>query len=169
YQDILLVNVHRIRENGSTIQFSLMRVSALQTQHLETTSSGSCSDDSETSSIQPQKKKARPTFTNAQLLELERYYSNSKNLQIEDRQVLAKKLKLSQRRVKWWFQNRRMKEKRNIKSTSYNSPYDLTLFVGVSKPCPRTTTTGFQHQKYSFSISVFPSQTLRYSHQFYSQ
>ncbi|CAC5368695.1 unnamed protein product [Mytilus coruscus] len=146
--------------------FSDESISSSNSTSRDCTSSGSCSDDSETS-INPPKKKARTTFTNSQLLELERYYSNSKYLQIEDRPLLAKKLKLSQHKVKWWFQNRRMKEKRHIKSTSYNSSSDLTQFVGVGKPCPRTTKTGFQHQKYSFS--VFPSPILGYSNQLYSQ
>ncbi|CAC5362721.1 NKX3-1 [Mytilus coruscus] len=99
------------------------------------TSPGSCSDDS-AKSEQPTKR-TRTSFTNSQLIELERYYSDSKYLQIEDRPVFAKKLKLSQHRIKWWFQNRRMKEKRHIKSTSYNGLQELSQFVGVGKPGSR--------------------------------
>ncbi|CAC5391932.1 HOX_3 [Mytilus coruscus] len=98
-------------------------------------SPGSSSDDWAKSNLP--KKRARTTFTNAQLMELERYYGNSKYLQIEDRPILAKKLKLSQHRIKWWFQNRRMKEKRHIKSTGYNGSPGLSQFVGVGKPGSR--------------------------------
>ncbi|CAC5368692.1 unnamed protein product [Mytilus coruscus] len=103
------------------------------------TSPGSCSDNSDKSDQQA--KRARTTYTNSQLDELEQYYSNSKYLQIEDRPVLAKKLKLSQHKIKWWFQNRRMKEKRHIKSTSYNGSPELSQFVGVGKPGSRMITT----------------------------
>ncbi|XP_071123069.1 retinal homeobox protein Rx-B-like [Mytilus galloprovincialis] len=140
-------------------------------------SPGSCSDDSDKSD-QP-KKRGRTSYTNSQLLELERYYSNSKYLQIEDRPVLAKKLKLSQHKIKWWFQNRRMKEKRHIKSTSYNGSPELSQFVGVGKPGSRMITTmesngNFSQQSYSpfpmvsphtygMSPFVYPG----YSQQFY--
>ncbi|XP_063399789.1 homeobox protein ceh-30-like [Mytilus trossulus] len=118
------------------------------------TSPGSCSDDSVKSDQQP--KRARTIFTNSQLMELERYYSNSKYLQIEDRPKLAKKLKLSQHKIKWWFQNRRMKEKRHIKSTSLNSPRELSQFVGVGKPVPRMLTLGSNENISLQSYSTFP-------------
>ncbi|CAC5368683.1 unnamed protein product [Mytilus coruscus] len=121
----------------------------------ECTSPGSCSDNSDKSDQQA--KRARTTYTNSQLDELEQYYSNSKYLQIEDRPVLSKKLKLSQHKIKWWFQNRRMKEKRRIKSTSYNCSPELSQFVGVGKPGSRMITTmessGYNNQK---SYSPFP-------------
>ncbi|VDI28300.1 Hypothetical predicted protein [Mytilus galloprovincialis] len=143
----------------------------------DSSSRDSCSDDSDKSD-QP-KKRGRTSYTNSQLLELERYYSNSKYLQIEDRPVLAKKLKLSQHKIKWWFQNRRMKEKRHIKSTSYNGSPELSQFVGVGKPGSRMITTmesngNFSQQSYSpfpmvsphtygMSPFVYPG----YSQQFY--
>ncbi|CAC5362719.1 NKX3-1 [Mytilus coruscus] len=143
------------------------------------TSPGSCSDDS-TKSEQPTKK-ARTSFTNSQLIELERYYSNSKYLQIEDRPVLAKKLKLAQHRIKWWFQNRRMKEKRHIKSTSYNGSPELSQFVGVGKPGSRIISTMESNSNISQqSYPLFPSMFSPYmcgmspfvypgnSHQLYS-
>ncbi|CAC5391930.1 GBX [Mytilus coruscus] len=112
------------------------------------------SDDDSANSDQPTKR-ARTTFTNSQLLELERYYNNRKYLQIEDRPVLAKKLKLSQHKIKWWFQNRRMKEKRHIKSGGYtNGSPDLSQFVGVGKPGTRIMeSNGYKSQQ---SYSPFP-------------
>ncbi|CAC5391931.1 HOX_3 [Mytilus coruscus] len=117
-------------------------------------SPGSSSDDS-ANSDQPTKR-ARTTFTNAQLMVLEQCYSYSKYLQIEDRPVLAKKLKLSQHKIKWWFQNRRMKEKRHIKSTSCNSSPELSQFVGVGKPGSRILTMESKSNISQQSRSSFP-------------
>ncbi|XP_071123162.1 homeobox protein zampogna-like [Mytilus edulis] len=115
----------------------------------------SSSDDSAKSEQVP--KRARNSFTNSQLIELERYYSNSKYLQIEDRPVLAKKLKLGQHRIKWWFQNRRMKEKRHIRSNSYNGSPELSQFVGVGKPGSRRFSTTESYSNISQqSYSPFP-------------
>ncbi|XP_063399994.1 homeobox protein Hox-A3-like [Mytilus trossulus] len=142
------------------------------------TSPGLCSDDSDKSYQQP--KKARTAYTNSQLMELELYYNNRKYLQIEDRPVLAMKLKLSQHKIKWWFQNRRMKEKRHIKSTSYNSPRELSQFVGVGKPGSRMISTiesngNISHQSYSpfpmvspYTYGMSPFVYPGYSQQFYS-
>ncbi|XP_063399998.1 homeobox protein Hox-D3-like [Mytilus trossulus] len=140
-------------------------------------SPGSYSDDSDKSD-QP-KKRVRTSYTNSQLLELEKYYSNSKYLQLEDRPVLAKKLKLSQHKIKWWFQNRRMKEKRHIKSTSYNDSPELSQFVGVGKPGSRMITTmesngNLSQQSYSpfpvvspYTYGMSPFVYPGYSQQFY--
>ncbi|CAC5360601.1 unnamed protein product [Mytilus coruscus] len=112
------------------------------------------SDDSDNND-QP-KKKARTIFTNSQVFELERYYSTHKYLAIEDRPVLAKRLKLSQVQIKWWFQNRRMKEKRQIKNLSYNDSIELSKFAGVGRPLPELQSSICQpsqlhglHQNYS--------------------
>ena len=142
------------------------------------TSPGSCSDDSDKSYQQP--KRVRTAYTNSQLMELELYYSNRKYLQIEDRPVLATKLKLSQHKIKWWFQNRRMKEKRQIKSTSFNGSSELSQFVGVGKPGSRMITTmesngNFSQQSYSpfpmvspYTYGISPFVYPGYSRQFYS-
>lgn len=79
------------------------------------------------------KKKNRTIFTNSQLVQLEMYYSSNKYLQIEDRPVLSKRLKLSQTQIKWWFQNRRMKEKRQIKNGDQCGTLDMSKFVGVGR------------------------------------
>ena len=81
----------------------------------ECTSPSSSSDDSEITNDLPAKK-SRTTFTNTQVRELEIYYSNNKYLPIAERHLLVKRLKLSQHQIKWWFQNRRMKEKRQLKN-----------------------------------------------------
>ncbi|XP_063399659.1 homeobox protein MSH-B-like [Mytilus trossulus] len=149
--------------------------SSLDSESKDCSSPGSSSDNS-AKSDQPTKR-AKIPFTNSQLLDLERYYSNSKYLQIEDRPVLAKKLKLSQHKIKWWFQNRRMKEKRHIKSTGYHGSPELSQFVGVGKPGPRTLELNNNNSQQSYSrFPVFSPSTYGmlscvypgYSQQFYS-
>jgi hypothetical protein len=70
-------------------------------------------------------------FTNTQVRELEIYYSNNKYLPIEERHLLVKRLKLSQHQIKWWFQNRRMKEKRQLKNMNKFGEIDMTQFVTI--------------------------------------
>jgi hypothetical protein len=84
-------------------------LSSSYSRYRECTSPSSSSDDSEITNDLPAKK-SRTTFTNTQMRELEIYYSKNKYLPIEERHLLVKRLKLSQHQIKWWFQNRRMKE-----------------------------------------------------------
>ncbi|CAH8531439.1 unnamed protein product [Schistosoma turkestanicum] len=57
-------------------------------------------------------RKARTAFTDYQLTELEQSFDCQKYLPVQDRIELAKKLNLSDRQVKTWYQNRRTKWKR---------------------------------------------------------
>uniref|UniRef100_A0A0K0FG43 Homeobox protein ceh-9 (inferred by orthology to a C. elegans protein) n=1 Tax=Strongyloides venezuelensis TaxID=75913 RepID=A0A0K0FG43_STRVS len=58
------------------------------------------------------KKKARTTFSNYQVFELERYFQLKKYLTSSERLGLAEKLRLSETQIKIWFQNRRTKWKK---------------------------------------------------------
>ena len=58
------------------------------------------------------RKKKRTAFTTAQLQELERKFEEQKYLTKADRVRLAKKLGLTEKHVKTWYQNRRTKWKR---------------------------------------------------------
>ncbi|XP_067928743.1 hematopoietically-expressed homeobox protein hhex-like [Watersipora subatra] len=51
-------------------------------------------------------------FTNDQTIELEKKFGSQKYLSPNDRKKVAKKLQLSERQVKTWFQNRRAKWRR---------------------------------------------------------
>lgn len=68
-------------------------------------------------------KRIRTNYTSDQLSELENYFKNTRYLNRPNRIEMAKKLNLNERQVKIWFQNRRMKEKREtqVKPSSSKS------------------------------------------------
>ena len=112
------------------------------------------------------KKKARYIFTNFQVSVLEKRHTYNKYLPIEERPVLAQQLDLSQLQVKTWFQNRRMKEKRQHKNTNqkmsyHNGAVDISVAMGMpysSVPvngCQPTELPGYtSHHQYTGSPSI---------------
>ena len=61
----------------------------------------------------PKKKRARTTFSAEQLKRLEKRFIGNHYIVGEERQRIAKELELSEAQVKVWFQNRRIKFKRD--------------------------------------------------------
>lgn len=59
--------------------------------------------------------KYRVVYTDHQRLELEKEYQFSKYITIRRKTELAQALSLSERQVKIWFQNRRAKERKQVK------------------------------------------------------
>merc|ERR1719474_2001793 len=57
----------------------------------------------------------RTVFSQAQILELEKEFRYCNFVQVDRRVMLAKQLNLTERQIKIWFQNRRMKQKREEK------------------------------------------------------
>ena len=75
-----------------------------------------CSDGSLLSSKMKRKRKLRTVFTEKQLEGLELKFTEKKYLSVPDRMELANRLELSETQVKTWFQNRRMKCKKQQQS-----------------------------------------------------
>lgn len=73
-------------------------------------------------------KRYRTQFTSDQLFEMERIYTHRKYVDCTYRRKIAEKLNLPEMRVKVWFQNRRMKDKRvSIISSTTNASEDQQL------------------------------------------
>jgi hypothetical protein len=89
--------------------------------------------------IYRKRKKARTAFSREQVADLEKKFQEKKYLSSAERGELAEKLKLSDMQVKTWFQNRRMKYKRQseeaemeMKSPKY--PYSSFVSYGGMSP-----------------------------------
>ena len=76
------------------------------------------------------KRKLRTVFTEKQLEGLESKFLEKKYLSVPDRMELANRLELSETQVKTWFQNRRMKCKKQ--QVQEQSGSDTTSLLGDS-------------------------------------
>ncbi|VDI48584.1 Hypothetical predicted protein [Mytilus galloprovincialis] len=113
--------------------------SSLESSETKSTDSLSSISDDTTEIQDKPSKKARCMFTSKQITELEQCFLTNRFLPIEDRPMLAKRLKLSQQQVKTWFQNRRMKEK-NLqklgKTTEWQKMAQGAQFVSKTTQLP---------------------------------
>ena len=95
------------------------------------TSSGSEEGDDPDSPPKP--KKTRTAFSREQVADLEKKFQEKKYLSSAERGELAEKLKLSDMQVKTWFQNRRMKYKRQTEEAEMDMRIAKASFPQLSQ------------------------------------
>ena len=168
----LVVGVRTPSESDSRviIRFAFFLISGSMT---------SCSGPEDEDELR-RKKKARTAFSREQVADLEKKFHEKKYLSSAERGELAEKLKLSDMQVKTWFQNRRMKFKRQseeaemeMKSPKY--PYNTFMPYGGMHmhsiygyvPMPYKTTESAMHYPYSQAIrspqALSPSMEASYA------
>ncbi|KAI5617392.1 homeobox protein VENTX [Silurus asotus] len=96
-------------------------------------------DDSEAELVAS--RRIRTKFTSYQIKRLEKTFHKHKYLGANQRRKIAKKLNLSETQVKTWFQNRRMKLKRDVQDTRVEY-YTPALLAPLVLPPPLSP---FQH------------------------
>ncbi len=74
-------------------------------------------------------KKARTSFTNAQIKKLELKFNQQKYLARKDRTSLAHALGLTEKHVKTWFQNRRTKWKKECTDESWSKHKEMAATI----------------------------------------
>uniref|UniRef100_A0A6I8NXT8 Homeobox domain-containing protein n=1 Tax=Ornithorhynchus anatinus TaxID=9258 RepID=A0A6I8NXT8_ORNAN len=83
----------------------------------------------------PAARRLRTAFTAKQISTLETSFQRHQYLAAPDRRYLARKMQLSEGQIKTWFQNRRMKFKRQLQD-SRPDPFPLPFYSPLPFPAP---------------------------------
>ncbi|XP_052354201.1 ventral expressed homeobox [Oncorhynchus keta] len=100
-------------------------------------------------------RRMRTKFTSDQICRLERTFNKHKYLGTTQRRKIAEKMKLSETQVKTWFQNRRMKLKREVQDLRpelFSTPASLLPPLVFAAP-------SFQHQAPGGQLHNFAQRT----------
>ncbi|XP_017291990.1 homeobox protein Hox-A3 [Kryptolebias marmoratus] len=156
--------------------FPWMKESRLSNQNTEQ-KTAACAEVCTSSS--PASKRTRTAYTSAQLVELEKEFHFSRYLCRPRRVEMAGLLNLNERQIKIWFQNRRMKQKKdqrvqrcpNTSSSSSSSPPSSPSAAGS----PTLTSLGYVHvgadyqPAYPTECSKYPASSFTHEPQFDAQ
>ncbi|CAL8301176.1 unnamed protein product [Lota lota] len=124
------------QQNISKKIFPWMKESRPSTQNLNTINPDSSEDD-KCPNATAVSKRARTAYTSAQLVELEKEFHFNRYLCRARRIEMASLLNLQERQIKIWFQNRRMKQKKDDKFKGLEWP--------PSPGSPTLSTLGYVH------------------------
>ncbi|KAM5140432.1 homeobox protein pv.1-like [Mantella aurantiaca] len=112
-------------------------------------------DHEEASSKSEMQRRMRTAFTSEQISKLEEVFKKQKYLGASERKKLANSLQLSEIQVKTWFQNRRMKLKRQMQdhqhrmtASSVFYPHPMPFYNGP--PVPVNSLHFYQNQTFSY-------------------
>ena len=88
----------------------------------------------------------RASFTHEQVLQLQKVFQKKKYLGNQERAALAQKINMTEQQIKIWFQNRRYKEKKQLKNEERANP-------------PYLMWKGINYEDYSSNDNDFESHT----------
>ncbi|KAJ3610068.1 hypothetical protein NHX12_022162 [Muraenolepis orangiensis] len=103
-------------------------------------------------------RRMRTKFTSDQIHTLENTFGRHKYLGATQRRKIAEKLHLSETQVKTWFQNRRMKLKRDLQDMRpefFSGPSSLLLPPFLPYPPPTAAGPAFQHHGLSGQLPLY--------------